>query len=66
MKITVYAKTNISGSRCSITFEVPDEDVMGPDGHRDDAKVEELALEARSNLMEWGWFEGEDSNERDR
>lgn len=66
MKITVYARTNISQSRCSTTFEIPDADVLGEDGKRDDAAVEEIAKSALDNLMEWGWFEGEDThNDRD-
>lgn len=64
MKITVYAKTDIAGSRCSITFDIPDADVTGADGEVDTTKVEVLAAEAKDSLIEWGWFEGEDRSRR--
>ena len=66
MKITVYARTNIAQSRCAVTFDIPDEAVAGANGERDEAKVEVIAKDALGNLMEWGWFEGEDRNADDR
>lgn len=56
-KFKVYVETPYVGSRCEAKFEVPDEDLEDLDEHSRNEVIEEYALDARYNILSWGWFD---------
>lgn len=49
--------TNKVGSKCTLTFEMDDDDAYNDDGTQNVAAIEETAKELLPRLMSWEWFE---------
>lgn len=56
MKFFAYVETNNVGSRVTVPFTVPDEDVEDLEGFNRDVVIEEYAKDAIGAIYEWGWY----------